>query len=234
MKRTFTLIELLVVIAIIAILAAMLLPALNSAREQAKQSTCMSNEKQIGQAIAMYSGDYRESLPDGVWSTEFMQRRLLPYLPDKDFSLSATGALLTSKQKISGVWMCPSSIPVTGNNDPYISSYVGIGAWFADLNPGYSGWWQGANSASDRVSSKLNKMDPRGIILVSAKLTAVDYRRTANAAFWLNYITDPSQSANGPTYIHTEKGNFLAANGSVKSYKRGGFTLNGSTAVPQK
>jgi len=63
MKRGFTLIELLVVIAIIAILAAILFPVFARAREKARQSSCLSNMKQIGLAVLMYAQDYDERIP---------------------------------------------------------------------------------------------------------------------------------------------------------------------------
>jgi len=66
MKKGFTLIELLVVIAIIAILAAILFPVFAKVREKARQTTCTSNEKQIGLAIFQYNEDYDGIYPEGI------------------------------------------------------------------------------------------------------------------------------------------------------------------------
>lgn len=84
-KKIFTLVELLIVIAIIVILAAMLLPALNKARDKAKASSCISNMKQISLALDMYQNDNRDLYPEvqgGAsftgWTSQLYDHKYIP------------------------------------------------------------------------------------------------------------------------------------------------------------
>jgi len=82
-KRTstgFTLIELLVVIAIIAILSAILLPAIQRARERGRQALCLSNLRQISAALGLYINAYDEYYPDyGLWGNDLWYTRVEHY-----------------------------------------------------------------------------------------------------------------------------------------------------------
>jgi len=101
-KRHFTLIELLVVIAIIAILAGMLLPALNAARGKAKAISCLSNMKQMGLAVAGYYNDYEHCLPSA-------------YIYQKD---STKFTILWLGERTNGVFDLTTSylLPYMGND----------------------------------------------------------------------------------------------------------------------
>jgi prepilin-type N-terminal cleavage/methylation domain-containing protein len=144
-KRGFTLIELLVVIAIIAILAALLLPALASAKEKSKRTRCLSNLKQVTIGMTIYAGDNEDKVV--VARSQSVQNALEPL----EASLAKSVGLVV-QSNAGGIWSCPNrpQLPVYESfYDQWTLGYQYFG--------GISTWMNPAGTFASRSPVKLGQ-----------------------------------------------------------------------------
>jgi prepilin-type N-terminal cleavage/methylation domain-containing protein/prepilin-type processing-associated H-X9-DG protein len=214
--KAFTLIELLVVIAIIAILAALLLPALTSAKERGIRTQCLSNIRQVGIGSIMYAGDFGDKLfpPLAGFNQLGLDISSLPTLQNYGMWLKTN----TSSQ--NNIWGCPERnfLP---RQDPVVTTEIAIGYQYFG---GITSWINPAGTIANPPSPvKLSTSNPRWCLaaeanarFLTANLAPTDIGWGADGYVPGQPVRVPHPSSFG---THPAGGNILFVDGSANWVK---------------